>query len=228
MDFANNTTVNILDNDNWSSSLLVKDEKGNLTYLKNKAPQIKLGPESQIDVVSEGDLAPRDASFISLPNIYGSSSDKAELVFHPHDKQELDFFAKNVPLDDSKKYSIEKIVARIIAKQELDFDEKNAKLFTNILYNFFRSRKSAAIVRELLSKNVSLKNKPLAGENLDTILSVIKVIKNKIDLAGGLVVNQAELALKQETSVKLEIPTIKIEETNNNQKSAQDEIKDMS
>ena len=55
----------------------------------------------------------------------------------------------------------------------------------------------------------------------------VKVIKNKIDLAGGLVVNQAELALKQETSVKLEIPTIKIEETNNNQKSAQDEIKDM-
>lgn len=222
MDSPNNTDTNTLDRDNWSNYLLVKDEKGNLGYLKGNKDNTSMGMDRSSDLISGGKQAPQDASFMSVQNLTKSSQDKSELIFHPDDKQELDSFAQNMPTDDSKKYSIEKIVSRIIEKQNLDFDDKNKKIFTNILYNFFRSRKSAVIVRDLLNNSVLSKNKKLAPELIDTILSVVKSIKSKIDDSGGLVVNQAEIQVQTEVK-KLEEDVNK-EETN---MSAQDEISQM-
>jgi len=218
MDFSNNKVINILDTDAWSDALLIKDEAGNLGRLKSAPKEDIPKIFSKIDHVSEGNLAPQDDNFMIPQNIMGHAQDKAEFVFHPDDKAELDFFAKNMPTDDSKKYSIEKIVDRIIAKQELNLDDKNKKIFSNILYNFFRNRKSTIITRELLTNNVLIKNKKLASDIIDTILSIIKSIKNKIDFEGGLVVNQVELKIKQDT------PSIK--ESQDKILSAQDEIKE--
>jgi hypothetical protein len=245
MDSSNTKVSNILDTNNWSDALLIKDEKGNLGPLKvsKKTEDTKIS--SKIDHVSEGNLAPKDDNFAPVQNISGNSQEKAELVFHPDDKEELDFFAKNIPQDDSKKYSIEKIAVRIIQKQKLDLDDKNKKIFTNILYNFFRNRKSATISRDLLTNSVLVKNKKLLPDIIDSILSVIKGIKNKIDLAGGLVVNQIELKAQQdalfikekakEKTAKLAkgislaqnppIKTIEIPEAEDKSLSAQDEIK---
>jgi hypothetical protein len=200
MDSSNNKVNDILDTANWSDALLVKDAKGNLgsltLVLKDNSPKIS----PSINAVSEGSLAPKDASFAPSQNIIGNSQTKSELVFHPDDKEELDFFAQNIVKDDSKKYSVEKIVDRIIAKQSLDLDEKNKKIFVNILYNFFRNRKSTIITRELLTNSVLIKNKKIDTEVIDIILSVIKGIKNKIDAVGGLVVNQTELKIEQNLS----------------------------
>jgi len=200
MDSSNNKVVGILDSNHWSDGLLIKDEKGNLRPLKEAAKDNKANniDKAVTGVVSEGSLAPQDDNFAPMQNIMGSSQTKSELVFHPQDKEELDFFAQNIPSDDSKKYSVEKIVDRIIAKQNLNLDDKNKKIFTNILYNFFRSRKSAVITRELLINGVLIKNKKIPSETIDIILSIIKGIKNKIDQAGGLVVNQAELKAKRD------------------------------
>lgn len=220
MDSLNTKVSNILDTDNWSDALLIKDEKGNLGYLKPRPKGYSPKTDSQINLVSEGALAPQDDSFVPMPNITGTSQDKSELVFHPNDKEELDFFAKNIPTDDSKKYSIAKIVDRIIDKQNLDLDDKNKKIFSNILYNFFRNRKSVTIIRELLTNNVLIKNKKLSTDTIDTILSVIKSIKSKIDLAGGLVVNQSELKAIEQIKKIEDIP-----EEKDQSLSAQDEIK---
>ena len=158
MDFSNNKVSNILDTDNWSDALLIKDEKGTLKPFK-VGKKIKDTKEfSKIDYISGGTLAPQDDNFVAMQNISGNSQEKAELVFHPNDKEEIDFFTKNIPQDDSKKYSIEKIATRIIEKQKLDLDDKNKKIFINILYNFFRNRKSAVISRDLLTNSVLIKN----------------------------------------------------------------------
>lgn len=207
MDSSNNTAINILDRDNWSRALLVKDERGNFAHLQPESGgNFSVNSQNFMTsgALSEGNVAPKDPSFSSLPNISGSSQDKSELVFHPDDKEELDFLAKSIPQDDSKKYSIEKIVARIMEKQNLVFDDRNKKIFINLLYNFFRSRKNAAITRELLSKNVLVHNKQLAPNIVDNILSVIKSIKGRIDLEGGLVVNKADLQVQREKMPKKE------------------------
>lgn len=243
MDSSNNKVNDILDTANWSDGLLVKDAKGNLGSLKmaikDNSPKIL----PSINAVSEGSLAPKDASFAPSQNIIGNSQTKSELVFHPDDKEELDFFAQNIVKDDSKKYSVEKIVDRIIVKQNLDLDEKNKKIFINILYNFFRNRKSTIITRELLTNSVLIKNKKIDTETIDIILSVIKGIKNKIDAVGGLVVNQAELKIEQNLSVGkekkhlLQTPAVSVkapsqeekildlEESKETSLSAQDEVK---
>ena len=194
MDSSNNKVVDILNSDNWSDALLIKDERGNLRPLKAKKDEKNGVLLSKKDLfVSEGSLAPKDDNFIPIQNIGGNSQDKSELIFHPDDKEEADFIAQNMQQDNSKKYSVEKIVDRIIDKQKLDFDSKNKKIFTNILYNFFRNRKSAVITRELLTNSVLIKNKKLSLKIVDIIVSVIKSINNKIDAAGGLVVNDVEL-----------------------------------
>ncbi|MFA6307229.1 MAG: hypothetical protein WCS88_01440 [Patescibacteria group bacterium] len=225
MDFSNNKVANVLSTNNWSDALLIKDEKGNFGHLNSNKKTDSVDIGSQINHVSEGNLAPKDDSFLSIPNINAGSQDKAELVFHPEDKEELDFFAKNIPQDDSKKYSVEKIVDRIIEKQNLVFDEKNKKIFSNILYNFFRSRKSAVIIRELLVNSVLSNNKKLSANVIDNILSIIKGIKNKIDLAGGLVVNQADLKELKIEKPKSEKTAVMLESSASQQLSAQDEIK---
>lgn len=233
MDSSNNTAINILDKDNWSKALLVKDERGNFVRLQPQSgDNLTANQLGRFGMISEGNLAPKDANFASGQSFSGSSRDKAELVFHPDDKAELDLLASNVPQDDSKRYSIEKIVARIIEKQELEFDDKNKKIFTNILYNFFRSRKSAVITRELLSKNVLIKNKQLPGNIVDIVLSVVKSIKGRIDAEGGLVVNRADLqAQKDKLPKQAEESKPKIEEISQETKSdmgsdlsAQDEV----
>ncbi|MBT4210182.1 MAG: hypothetical protein HOE19_04725 [Candidatus Komeilibacteria bacterium] len=233
MDSSNNKVIDILDKNNWSDTLLVKDTKGNLKPLKdNKKKKKDTLSTQQSSAVSEGSLAPKDDNFVSMQNIMGTSQDKSELVFHPEDKEEVDFIAQNMYQDDSKKYSVEKIVYRIIEKQKLNLDSKNKKIFTNILYNFFRNRKSAVITRELLTNSVLIKNKKISAQIIDIILSVIKSIKNKIDAAGGLVVNNAELKTEADLSAAKEKKAAQqvkkiesIPEPEDKELSAQDEIK---
>jgi hypothetical protein len=232
MDSSNNQASNISKTDNWSDGLLVKDEHGNFSQLG----QTKNDKDNQVSVVKNSiatkeKLAPQDANFVPMQNIMGNSQSKSELVFHPDDKEEVDFIAQNLPQDDSKKYSVEKISDRIIEKQKLDLDVKNKKIFVNILYNFFRNRKSTVITRELLTKSVLTKNKKLASDNVNLILSVIKDIKSKIDAQGGLVVNNAELKAKADLLILKEKKTqttpkvFEIEDSPTEEISVQDEIK---
>lgn len=226
MDSSNNTLKqnkeDILDSDKWSDSILVKDENGKFGYLRHGQKPVE-GDETYDDniksVVSEGDVAPKDAHFASVVTISGNSQSKADFAFHPDDKEEIESFSTSLPQDDSKKYSVEKIASKIIDKQAIKLDDKNYKIFTNILYNFFRSRKSAVITRELLSNSVLIAKKRLSSDKVDTILSIIKGIKNNIDSVGGLVVNQAELQAKAHIFAKKDKP---IEDVNRNKVLATD------
>ncbi len=195
MPTLNNTKNQTSSKDNWSDNLLIKDKGGKLHHLNSSTKDKNVGSfnKKTTETGHNLSLAPADDSFSDNQIIDGTAETKADLVFHPEDDKQLKEIAKNVPLDGSKKYSIDKIAERIIEKQGLKFDAENKKLFIDILFDFFRNRKKASGVREVLSRKIKSAKKSLALEVVDNIVSVIKGIKAKVDSQSGLVVRMSEI-----------------------------------
>lgn len=188
----------------WTDNLLVKDEAGKFHSLKgNEAPQEhKEVPTSIVEKHKEVATAPIQDNFVPVEHkMTGRSDDKAVFAFHPEDNEQVEKIAREMPVDDSKKYSIEKIVDKLIEKQELKFDNENKEKFTEVLYNFFRGRRKVPVVREILSTKILSSNKKLNSQIVDNILSVVKGIKNRIDAEGGLVVRQSEMPILPEQTM---------------------------
>ncbi len=192
MSFPSDTTNNNIVSNNWSDNLLIKDESGRLQPLKSSkgTATTALVPQQK----AKTPVKQTDDDFVPVSYLGGSSQSPAKFAFHPADQEEIEMLAKSIPQDDSKKYSIEKIVERIIEKQELKLDSENQKKFTDLLYDFFRNRKQAPAVRLSLSQKILLGSKPWPADIVDAVMSVIKSIKSRIDTVGGLVVRMSEVA----------------------------------
>ncbi|PLX25087.1 hypothetical protein C0580_03325 [Candidatus Parcubacteria bacterium] len=180
----------------WTDNLLVKDKTGKFHSLKEndlaQKPQEETTPIAEKH--TEVSTAPIQDNFVPVEHkVTGHSDDKAVFAFHPEDQEQLEKIAQSMPIDDSKKYSIEKIVDKLVEKQELKFDNENKEKFIEVLYNFFRGRRKVPVVREILSTKIVSSKKKLSSQTVDNILSVVKGIKNRIDSEGGLVVRQSDM-----------------------------------
>jgi hypothetical protein len=186
----------------WTDNLLVRDKTGKLRRFQSDVPAIKdnslsnytsqISPKQIMQTLSFH-TAPADDNFSAPLYPEGLAGDKSKLIFHPDDEKQLQDISAGLPADESKKYSIEKIAEKIITKHGLKFDLANKTKFTDILYDFFRERKSAIVVREALYLKVLEDSKPLTEETVNHILSIAKGLKSKIFSSGGLVVKQVEL-----------------------------------
>ncbi|PWB38591.1 MAG: hypothetical protein C3F02_02665 [Parcubacteria group bacterium] len=202
---------------NWEANLLVKDRlSGKLKRLRfqNYPDRLKELLEEEEKEKSEREnkdeilklslpiteesllkVAPAQDNFIPIrPGIILPPTAKAELHFHPDDRQQAEDIAKNLPEDDSKKYSLEKIVQALTDKQKLDLDEANKEKFSNLIFDFFRNRKRFLNVREALLTEVASRQGKLNDQTVDNVLSVVKGLKIKMEAAGGLVVRAADQA----------------------------------
>ena len=194
-----NQTISAPNTKNWKDNLLLKDENGLLSYYKNKgntssqAAALTNTTSSDQATIEKKALVDANFSGNNSGNLQGKSSDKADFYFHPEDKKDLESLAKSVPKDDSKKYSVEKITAKIIEKQNLDLDSENRQKFNDILFNFLRSRKNSISTRQFINEKIKSGGRVLPERSIDSVMSVIKGIKEKIIAAGGLVVWEAQM-----------------------------------
>jgi len=208
---------------NWEANLLVKDRiSGKLKRLRfrnhdAKLPELLEDEEEKEKSEKEAatnrltvKLAPAQGHFMPLKLLSNPAGAKATLSFHPDDEAQLAAMAQTVPVDDSKQYSVEKIVGALIAKQDLNLDHDNRERLTNILFDFFRNRKRFINVRELLTTTLVSPDGLLAPQVIDSILSIAKGIKARLDAAGGLVVRSPELL----SSVKPDTTPVKASKIN--------------
>ncbi len=197
-DFSNQTSTNNL----WMDDLLVKDLSGHLkAYHQTKnapveAPSI-LPNDAALEIAPSHELttihaAPKDASFDFFHD-GGQAHEPATFVFHPEDHQQIEDFRQNLPVDDSKKYSVEKIAERIAEKHNLIFDQVNKALFDSLLLDFFRNRKNYTIAREYLLEKIISNGHNLSSQTIDHVGSIVKGLKERIDAEGGLVVRQSDM-----------------------------------
>ncbi|MFA5126885.1 MAG: hypothetical protein WC465_02700 [Patescibacteria group bacterium] len=220
----NQANAQVIDRD-WLDDLLIKEPSGRLHSFRQSSPsdEFKVAfpkgsaavkPLQDFDVPMPPSIyvAPADDSF-NWQTIVGHPQAKASLVFHPDDEEHLSQIMPNVPIDESKKYSLDKIVARLIAKQQLSLDQANKELLTNVLFDFFRNRKNSQTAREYLAGKLLLAGQPISVGDLDTILSVVKSIKANIEAVGGLVVKDDFLTSSSqfkpvEPVAKTDLPTV--------------------
>lgn len=187
----------------WVDDLLVRDLSGHLKsyhQTKNPAPEAPsiLSSDTALEIAPSHELstmrtAPSDASFDFFHDD-SQSHEPAIFVFHPEDHEQLENVRQQMPVDDSKKYSIEKISQRIVEKNNFIFDLENRRLFDNVLFDFFRNRKNYTITREYLVEKILSNGHNLLPQAIDHLGSILKGIKERIDAEGGLVVRQADLA----------------------------------
>ena len=179
---------NIL-SDDWADNLLLKDKSGKLHHFKEQDSIIEAKSSSNIE--GEFGKIPDSPHFEYIKTIEGTSQDKADFDFHPDDKEQLIKMKETIPVDDSKKYSIKKIVNRLIEKQSLKFDQDNVNKFTDILFDFFRNRKSVPDTR-LLLEQLNIGKVKIQIDIVDSVMSIVKGIKNKMEDVGGLIVKEAK------------------------------------
>jgi len=177
---------NIL-SDDWADNLLLKDKSGKLHHFKEQDSIIEAKSSSNIE--GEFGKIPDSPHFEYIKTIEGTSQDKADFDFHPDDKEQLIKMKETIPVDDSKKYSIKKIVNRLIEKQSLKFDQDNVNKFTDILFDFFRNRKSVPDTR-LLLEQLNIGKVKIQIDIVDSVMSIVKGIKNKMEDVGGLIVKE--------------------------------------
>jgi hypothetical protein len=199
-DFSNQTSANSL----WIDDLLVKDLSGHLKAYhqtknaSNESPSV-LSHDTVLEIAPSHELtvfntAPHDSSFDFFHD-GGQAHEPALFVFHPEDHQQIEDFRQNLPIDDSKKYSVEKIAQRIAEKHNLIFDKVNGDLFDSLLLDFFRNRKNYTITREYLLEKIISNGHNLSSQAVDHVGSIIKGIKERIDAEGGLVVRQSDITV---------------------------------
>lgn len=224
---ADRTNKNIA-GDNWADNLLVKESDGKLGYFKAGGKAVHGNPVANVKPINNSkatiNTAPLDDSFVATKIDSDKADHPAQFVFHPDDQQEIESIAAQNLQDDSKKYGIEKIVNRLIEKHNLQLDQDNKKVFTDAIYNFFRNRKKAIVTRETLTTKILSDKSNLKSEIVDSILSVIKALKQEIDAKGGLVIRMSEL--KQPEIEPLEkVPVYELDEGEEG-KLVEDEIKE--
>lgn len=201
----------------WVDDLLVKDLSGHMKpYHQTQSPSSEapsvLPSDTALEIAPSHELstmhvAPSDASFDFFHN-GKEHHEPAIFVFHPEDHEQIENLRPQTPIDDSKKYSIEKISQRIIEKNNFIFDADNRKLFDNLLFDFFRNRKNYTITREYLLEKIVSNGHNLLPQAVDHLGSILKGIKERIDAEGGLVVKQADLPQTVKTTEQKSSPKI--------------------
>lgn len=210
-DFLSQTSTNVP----WVDDLLVKDLSGRLKpyhQTKNTPPSearpvdsrtvLEVAPPHELTTLN---VAPLDANFDFFHG-GGQAQEPAIFVFHPEDHEQIENFNLNLPTDDSKKYSLEKITQRIAEKNNLLLDKNNQEIFNNILFDYFRNRKNYIITRGYLIEKVLSNGHNLSHQVIDHVGSIVKGIKERIDAEGGLVVRQSDIKKELVLEAKKEVP----------------------
>ena len=158
----------------WSNELLIKDQDGKLRPLKDQ--DLEIGSQKKsvalaISPVFKPAPPPLDDKFLPVPNM-NKVDEGASFAFHPDDDEEVKNITKELPVDDSKKYSLEKIIDKLVNKHNLKLNPVDLDRFTNILFDFFRNRKNAIIVRELLSRDVMSQNNVLSEDSINCFIRI--------------------------------------------------------
>ena len=87
---------------------------------------------------------------------------------------------KVITKDNIKKYSLNKIVDKLIMQNNLKLEGNNKKYFTDIIFDFLTEKKDSLDLKEVLSKKIFLNKKPLEKDLVNNLVLIIKEIKKKI------------------------------------------------
>ncbi|MFW0837494.1 MAG: hypothetical protein ACKKL5_00645 [Candidatus Komeilibacteria bacterium] len=111
------------------------------------------------------------------------------------------------PTPAIKKFSLDKIVDKLNAKYQWQWDNEDLATFKKLLFSYFRDVREASDLRQLLERKLAGSGGVLANTDLDDLLHNIKKINAQIKAAKGQVISldNESKRLQSEPSVQAKI-----------------------
>ncbi|MFA6304249.1 MAG: hypothetical protein WCV73_03985 [Patescibacteria group bacterium] len=196
-------TANSLQSTN--DEILVMDETGQFQVLSNGelkpfngASYQTIGNEVEATEEKLQPILPMDTGYEEKmiqpppPALYKQTS---SFYFHPEDEEEAAKHKANIPASGpQKKYSLDKIVAKIVENYKLTLTPELNNRLRSLVYSFLRDRRSEADAKGLLERPVTEAGLDFENGLAENLLEFLKEIKGKILTAGGIVVDENQEA----------------------------------
>jgi len=153
---------------------------------------------TQLAVPKFTDIAvtPEEVHFQEPPKDTSSPepSARADLHFHPDDKeeiqQELEKLTQVFQIAPQKKYSASKIARKLADKHALTLTGDAFSAFSKIILSYFRQMRSTVDIRASLTGATEDGGFGISAEEADRILSIVRHLKQKIEEADGVVIEE--------------------------------------
>jgi hypothetical protein len=134
---------------------------------------------------------------------------KAEFYFNIDDKDEIAKHKQKLEKLDSqvKRYSLKKILERIIESNQVELIPQLESRFYNIIFSFLKHTREKLDVQELLTKRINDSGIGLDKNKAENILKLLSEIRDKIDETRGTIqndLNAQEFSQQEEEIQKTE------------------------
>jgi len=177
---------------NQEEQVLILDESGDFKVI-SRLELSKLN-KSDIQVAAANSNLPIDTGMeapMLQPPPPMIRKNTPSFYFSPEDEEEVAKFKSGQDPEPKKKYSLDKIVLKVIEnfKLKLDQPEQKSKL-RFIVFSFLRDRRSLVDTKAILSKDQPSGGLALATEMAEKLAVFLKEIKAKIDQQAGVVVDE--------------------------------------
>ena len=179
--------------------IVIREENGSFKVFKNGV--ISALPTAPVSTPEE--LKPSNEMMTTAqtspalqPPVPAVIKKNASFYFFPEDEEEVSKIKPLVNNLPQKKYSLDKIVLKIIDDQKLNLTADLKLRLRNAVYSFLRDRRALLDTKELLVRSITNGGLALAKELAEAIAGYLKKIKEKIDLEKGLVVDEQSVGLE--------------------------------
>ena len=179
--------------------MVIRDEDGSFKILKNGQLSPYHEPVSAVNRPSDEVVATGQGRPALQPPPLAVRPGKSAFYFSPKDEEEVANI-KKTPADFAhKKYSLDKIVSKIIAVNKLEsMNDELKKRLKTAAFSFLRDRRSFIDLTDILARAKENGGLGLASPLAAAVADLLKEVKDKITKANGLAVEEQEIAEKQD------------------------------
>jgi len=197
--------------DTFNDEILILDESGEFKLVSDSqsakiTPAAAAGGKSASvkPTTSIIDTGMEEPMLQPPPPVVRSAN--ASFYFHPSDEEEV---AKiKTPVLPQKKYSLDKIIAKLTADFKLNFSAELASRFRALSFNYLRDRKTLVETADALKRQSSQGGLEITPEIAEHLMAFLTEVKTRVTKEQGLIVDetlrqaQGEQALGSEPVVQ--------------------------
>ncbi|MBT4121830.1 hypothetical protein HOE31_02675, partial [bacterium] len=124
----------------------------------------------------------------------------ASFYFHPNDEEEVSKISVPKEMLPQKKYSLDKILNKLVETLNLSLDEEQTKRLRDVIVTLLRDRRTIIDASEVLERPQEEGGVGFESEIIDKVLAFLRDIKDKVNKEKGIVIDEDIERLKEESS----------------------------
>jgi len=198
---------------NQSNQVLIMDESGNFKVINfSELTKYKQQNPNFIEVNSNLPMDTGMEELMLQPPPPVIRKNTSSFYFHPEDEEEVSkITVDQTSLTIKKKYSIDKILIKVMENYKLSLDDTDRLRLRSALFSFLRDRRSFVDTQELLIQPAKQNGFNLDQNLTGNLMSFLKEIKEKIHKQSGMVIDELKEAINTDINIKEILPSKKLD-----------------